>query len=203
MSWFRRKTVIAEIDYEKLKEIIVLANQETVRQEETRKKEQYENDNMTAILVDFTKSVFVGFAIVLTVGILAIVKLTRDITIALNLQCEFGVFWSCFAVCIAVCGAMIFSSKKRQQLRTPLLVAFVIAGGILSVTMALMVQTSAELVAYWFLAMMAGVLLFTVVVLRKELNREYDRNYIVSYFSALVALAALVVAAMAYMKPGS
>ena len=201
MSWFRRKTVIAEIDYEKLKDAIVQANQETAKLEESRKKEQYGNDNMTAILVDFTKSVFVGFAIVLTVGILAIVNLTRDLTIDLSLHCEFGVFWSCFAVCVAVCGTMIFSSKKRQQLRTPLLVVLVIAGGILSVTMALMVQTSAELVAYWFLAMMAGVLLFTVVVLRKELNREYDRNYIVSYFSALVALAALVVAAMAYMKP--
>ena len=191
MSWFRRKTVIAEIDYEKLKEIIVLANQETARQEDKRKKEQYESDNATTTLVGFINFAFGAISLVLFAVIVAAVVLSRDIAHGIGLQQRFNIFLCLFFGCMLICIILFVFVKKRGRARDILSYAFFITFIGAFVVGGLTVEISSELAAYWFVAGAAGVLLLIIATLYTALKHEYDRNYIVAYFSALVSLAAL------------
>lgn len=191
---------VHSLEYSKLRDAIVEANQIIKDRETELEKKKIEDDYLTMSLVQ-TLKVFFG-SVIAVLGIFVIAGMLYSYTLF-----EFPVdilqtsltsaFWLAFIFNITILLAVDRRHKRHQPLNVKVI------GIICGVLLLLWVISS---VIAFFLNKSLAIIMSVVIVcimliwlcylVIKALNHETDRSFLISYFSAIVSIAALVVSAV-------
>ena len=177
---------------DRLRDAIVDANKIIIKEKEKEKQKAMEEDHSSKFLVETLGMFFSGTIIVLV--FLAIIAAVYTIVDVIGSGKIFNIHaavacWGLFALVIAFC----FLAKHlatRRKLYTVLLIifAFILVG----ILVCSILVSLTLLVAICF-ALFCTVFASFCYLAMQSLRQEKDRNYLVSYFSAITGIAALVV----------
>ena len=197
------KTVTNPIDYEKLRDIIVEANQIIKEKEALEEKEKMKSDYLTSPLVHLLDAFF-WFAII-SLGFINLAGMYYSYT---HFDYTSGIlsrpmmigFWTVFLLTEIFYPIINFKKKQTR--------GFVKVGKIvLAIFLVfLLVMTIYAFAANQQLPFMVVIVIFSYALMlicywaQKTLKTEFDRAFIISYFSVIVSIAALAVSAVALYK---
>lgn len=192
---------IQDVEYEKLRDAIVEANKIIKEADENSKKKALEKDHMTKLLVELLNWLF-GFAIVFLIicsigavaySVLEAMQSTEETELISVIVC-----WLAFAA--DVIGLLVVNHfKKKKNLSKNVWIKRWI-WVILVVAIATLVYTfifsSTQFTAMALVILFVIILVFCYLAMQ-ALKHETDRAYLVSYFSAITGIVALVVSVVA------
>lgn len=191
---------IHSLEYGKLRDAIVEANQIIKEKEAEIEKKKIEDDYLTMPLVQILKAIFgIGiFALTLFVigGIVfsyTLFDFRKDVLQTILTS----VFWVAFVSAIVTFFVINHRHKKKQPLNVKAIKvvygALLLLGGIPYVYALFLNLKLVTTIAIVIVSVM--LLVFCYLAIR-TLRQETDRSFLVSYFSAIVSIAALVVSAV-------
>ena len=198
----KNNNLLQNIDYNQLKDALIEANAIIRETEETEKKKRFENDALSIALVEMLRLVF-GIII----GLLSLIALVVMVFSVCEVYTtpNYHQYWDDTLALWLIygCGAvsMLYLTtkmpiKKQKWLPVVLGITTVVPVCIATVIDIFVVHEpqliSGKMIASGVLIIIVGFLLFLI----RAVKSENDRNYLVSYFSALMALVALVVASV-------
>jgi len=192
------KDCVQYIDYEKLTSAIVSANQITQEMAEAKKIEAHKSDSLSMSLVEMLRLTFgilIGLLILFTV-----------IATAHSL-------WTCYSVwdtsliswLVLICWilfyygstTMLVSIVNPTSKRHKIIVYSACSSFIISILFALVINfvphfKQTTLLGYMSISMFAFILIGFLFIIIRAIKNETDRNFLASYFSAIMATAALI-----------
>ncbi|MEA5142008.1 MAG: hypothetical protein VB023_00295 [Oscillibacter sp.] len=192
---------VHSLECSKLRDAIVEANQIIKEKEAEIEKKKIENDYLTMPLILLLKAIFGAgiflLAIFIIVGIVfsyTLFDFPKDV-----LQTSLtSVFWFAFISAIITFGVINHKHKKKQPLNLTAIKivygALLLFGGVPYVWALFLNQQLVSAIAIVVISVL--LLVFCYLAIR-TLKQETDRSFLVSYFSAIVSIAALAVSAVA------
>ncbi|MEA4962600.1 hypothetical protein [Lutispora sp.] len=188
------------LEYDKLRDAIVEANQIIKDKEAEIEKKKIEDDYLTLPLILFLRAIF-GAGIVL-LGLCVIAGMLYSYTLfefpVDTLQASLtSAFWIAFILNIITLLAINRRHKRHQTLNKK---AIIIIYGILlligGIPYVIELFLNTKLVTVISIVIVCIMLLVFCYLAIRTLKQEADRSFLVSYFSAIVSIAALVVSAV-------
>ena len=187
-------------DYNQFREAIVEANRTIREEEQIANQKMLEEDHMTKLLVELLDILFTFAMAILGIFAIASVVLSFTDAFASENNVEKMICAGCWMVFIAgvLMLLLVRHLKKQGKVSKKFWLNFIVYA-----IFALIIGVFA--VAYFSSQLLFFTMSFTVVLAimfsfcylaMQSLNRENDRAYLVSYFSAITGIAALVVSSI-------
>lgn len=183
---------------DRLRDAIVDANKIIIKEKKKEKQKTMEEDHSSKFLVETLGMFFSGAIIVLV--FIAIIVAVYSIGNVIVSGKSFEIYavvacWGLFALAIAFCFFAKHLAKRRKLYKVLLIVfAFVLVG----ILVCSVLVSLTLLVAICF-ALFCTVFASFCYSAMQSLKQEKDRNYLVSYYSAITGIAALVVSIVTLM----
>lgn len=192
---------VHSLEYSKLRDAIVEANQIIKDKKVEIEKKKIENDYLTMPLILLLRGVFGAgifvLAIFIIVGIVFSYTLFDFPKNVLQTSLT-SVFWFAFICAIITFGVINHKHKKKQPLNSKVIkIVFgaLLLLGVVPYVWALFLNQ--QLVSAIAIVVISVLLLVFCYLAIRTLKQETDRSFLVSYFSAIVSIAALAVSAVA------
>lgn len=184
-------------DYGKLRDTLIDANRSIIEAQELSNKEAFENDHLTRLLVELLNTLFT-FVMVL-IGIFSFATFISSCKEA-NAVCNMAICLGCWLAFISgVCILLVLGSLRRKGkisnnfwFKLWANTSFVLILGSF-----IFAYFSSSILFLKMVFVVVLTILFSFCYLAMQsLKHESDRAYLVSYFSAITGIAALVVSAI-------
>lgn len=184
------------IDYDLLKNTIIAANQEIQKKEIEDQQAHFQKDFLTLPIVEIMKTALtIGiFLTVLVMILMPVYSFSIDSTDIIACISNL-VFWIAY---YALVFLFIFVAWKNKNLNGKW---YEVLSIVLSVIMVLAFVFS--FIKYGLLGMpmlfaiLSGVMLLIFILGKRALKQEFDRSFLISYFSSIISLVALIISIVA------
>lgn len=188
-------------DYKPICEAIVEANRSIKEEEKKENQKAFEEDHMTKLIVELLNILFTFALIMLGIFTIGSVVFSFVDAFASENNIEKIVCVSCWLVFIVGVLILILAKRKKKQgkLSNKNWWSFIVyAIFVLIIGSFVVAYFSNQLVFFTMSFTLVLTMMFSFCYLAMQsLKRENDRTYLVSYFSAITGMAALVVSALA------
>jgi len=185
-----------QYQHDKLRDSIVEAIRIIKKDDEESKKVEIKNDHLSQGLIQILHLFFDIIMLLLGIAVLSVLAYTvidaREPSVLLGVS----ICWGVFAVDIVLYLLVEFYRKHNSKNRLRKIIPWVVIVLIASVFLYAFLFNKALLFAL-SIALVLIVLFGFCCIAKKSLNTENDRTYLVSYFSAITGIAALVVSVIA------
>lgn len=181
---------------------IVEANRISRKEELEESKKSFQSDPLTKALVQTLSSLFNFLQIILVFLSIATVIASWRTTISSGSSCHLLCTATCWIILIFGGSTALYENHQYRSLPKPLwlrklvgVIAFIMGSAFFYAF--LCDEVLLTLMAFFLLS---WIMFFAFRLLDQSMQKEYDRAYLVSFFSAIISFAALVIAIVSFLK---